>query len=414
MFGVTFYYGEAIYSFYKKRMLEVIVLSTENLISLSGTSLFFAFILLLIAILPFGLAVKSARRSFRRLGLILTYSAFILQLVYFILRWIAVEHAPVSNMYEFMTFFGIMLTASFLIIHYLYKQIVVGLFVIPVVLIILGYGSVFTNEVRPLVPSLQSNWLTIHVMTVAFSSAILSISFATGIIYLLKSLDVHKRTRSTVALEFVMYCLIVIIGFSATATVFSVTTEEVHIQFENAQDVKEKAIYTMTPLIVNKGAVTESGETIGWLKITPSIDAKKLNSIVWAFIVGTILYGAIRLFFRKPLIVLLKPLTSRVQSALMDEISYRAVVIGFPLFALGGLLFAMIWAQIAWGRYWGWDPKEVWALITFLFYAAFLHLRLSKGWEGEKTAWLSIVGFGIIVFNQVFVNLVIAGLHSYA
>jgi len=381
---------------------------------MSGYSLFIAFILLLIAILPLGLAVKSSRPMFRRLGLILTYSAFILQLSYFILRWSAVKHAPVSNMYEFMTFFGIMLTASFLIIYSLYKQIVVGLFVIPIVLIILGYGSVFTNEVTPLVPSLQSNWLTIHVITVAFSSAILSVSFATGIIYLLRTLDVHKRSMTTVALEVVMYCLIVVIGFSSVSAVFNVMKEDIHIQYENAQGVKEKTVYTMIPLIVNKGAVTESGDTIGIVKITKTIDAKQLNSIVWSFIVGTILYGALRMFFRKPIIVLLKPLTKRVQPALMDEISYRAVVIGFPLFALGGLLFAMIWAQIAWGRYWGWDPKEVWALITFLFYAAFLHLRLSKGWEGEKTAWLAIIGFAIIIFNQVFVNLVIAGLHSYA
>lgn len=381
---------------------------------MSGNSLFLAFILLLIAILPLGLAVKSSRPMFRRLGLILTCSAFILQLSYFILRWSAVEHAPVSNMYEFMTFFGIMLTASFLIIYFLYKQIVVGLFVIPIVLIILGYGSVFTNEVTPLVPSLQSNWLTIHVITVAFSSAILSISFATGIIYLLRTLDVHKRSITSVVLEVVMFCLIVVIGFSGVTAVFNVMAEDIHIQYKNAQGVQVKTVYTMIPLIVNEGAVTESGETIGIVKITKTIDAKQLNSIVWSFIVGTILYGAIRLLFRKPIIVILQPLTKRVQPALMDEISYRAVVIGFPLFALGGLLFAMIWAQIAWGRYWGWDPKEVWALITFLFYTAFLHLRLSKGWEGEKTAWLAIIGFAIIIFNQVFVNLVIAGLHSYA
>jgi len=389
-------------------------LGTEKIISISGYSLFLAFILLLIAILPLGLAVKSSRPMFRRLGLILTCSGFILQLSYFILRWTAVKHAPVSNMYEFMTFFGIMLTASFLIIYSLYKQIVVGLFVIPIVLIILGYGSVFTNEVTPLVPSLQSNWLTIHVITVAFSSAILSISFATGIIYLLRTLDVHKRSMTTVALEVVMYCLIVVIGFSVVSAIFNVMTEDIHMQYENAQGVNEKTVYTMIPLIVNKGAVTESGDTIGIVKITKTIDAKQLNSIVWSFIVGTILYSALRMFYRQPIIVLLKPLTKRVQPALMDEISYRAVVIGFPLFALGGLLFAMIWAQIAWGRYWGWDPKEVWALITFLFYAAFLHLRLSKGWEGEKTAWLAIIGFAIIIFNQVFVNLVIAGLHSYA
>ncbi|WP_217270082.1 c-type cytochrome biogenesis protein CcsB [Lysinibacillus sp. CD3-6] len=390
------------------------MLETEKILSMSGNSLSGAFILLLIAIFPFGLAVKSSGQTFKRLGLILTYSAFVLQLCYFILRWIAVKHAPVSNMYEFMTFFGIMLTASFLIIHFLYKQIVVGLFAIPVVLIILGYGSVFTNEVTPLVPSLQSNWLTIHVMTVAFSSAILSISFATGIIYLLKTLDVQKRSLSTISLEFVMYCLLVVIGFSGVSTAFNIIKNDVHLQFENAQGKEEKVIYSMTPLIVNKGALKDSGDSIGLLKVPQNIDAKKLNSIIWAFIGGTILYGLIRIIFRKRVIVLLKPLSKRVQPALMDEISYRAVVIGFPLFALGGLLFAMIWAQIAWGRYWGWDPKEVWALITFLFYAAFLHLRLSKGWEGEKTAWLSIIGFGIIVFNQVFVNLVIAGLHSYA
>lgn len=194
---------------------------------------------------------------------------------------------------------------------------------------------------------------------------------------------------------------------------FSLTADDIQVQFENAQGQSEKAVYSMKPLIVNKGAVTENGDAVGLFEMTNKIDAKKLNSIVWAFMIGTVLYTAIRLVTRKSVSVILKPWTSRVQP-LMDEISYRAVVIGFPLFALGGLLFAMIWAQIAWSRYWGWDPKEVWALITFLFYAAFLHFRLSKGWEGEKTAWLAIIGFGIIVFNQVFVNLVIAGLHSYA
>ncbi len=389
-------------------------MNQETLLSISSNSLFVAFILLLIAIVPLGLAVKSKGKLFGKLGLFLTYVAFALQLVYFVVRWMAVDHAPVSNMYEFMTFFGIMLTGSYLIIHFLYKQIVVGLFTIPVSLIILGYGSVFAKEVSPLVPSLQSHWLTIHVMTVAFSSAILSVSFATGLIYLLRTLDVSKKSISTYGLEFVLYCLVVVIGFIGVSTTFSFASEDVKLQFDNAQGQSEQTVYSMMPLIVTKGAVTENGEAVGMIEITNKIDAKKLNSIVWAFMVGTILYAVIRLITRKSISALLKPWTSRVQPQLMDEISYRAVVIGFPLFALGGLLFAMIWAQIAWSRYWGWDPKEVWALITFLFYAAFLHFRLSKGWEGEKTAWLAIIGFGIIVFNQVFVNLVIAGLHSYA
>ncbi len=384
-------------------------MNTEDLLTLSSNLLFISFLILLIAILPLGLSVKSKGRIFSFLGILLTYFAFILQLGYFITRWIAINHAPVSNMFEFVTFFGIMLIGSFILIYHIYKQVVVGLFVIPIALIIIGYGSVFSNEVKPLVPSLQSHWLTIHVITVAISSAVLSISFATSLIYLLKVLDVKKKTISTRALEFVMYCLVVVIGFIGASTVFSIFMEKVTIQYSNAQNVLDKAVYKMYPIIVN-----ENDLGLGIITIPNTIDAVKLNSIVWAFIVGSILYLFIRLITRKSISVLLKPFTNRVNANLMDEVSYRAIVIGYPLFSLGGLLFAMIWAQIAWGRYWGWDPKEVWALITFLFYAALMHLRLSKNWEGERTSWMAIIGFGIRVFNQVFVNLVIAGLHSYA
>ena len=170
----------------------------------------------------------------------------------------------------------------------------------------------------------------------------------------------------------------------------------------------------MPIIVANKDNLSVENEQFGIIKVSNRIDAQKLNTILWSFIIGSLLYLLIRIITRKRIIELLKPLTNKVTPVLMDEISYRAVLIGFPLFSLGGLIFAMIWAQIAWGRFWGWDPKEVWALITWLSYAALLHLRLSKGWEGERTAWLSIIGFGTIVFNQVFVNLVIAGLHSYA
>src|SRR5699024_12211069 len=110
----------------------------------------------------------------------------------------------------------------------------------------------------------------------------------------------------------------------------------------------------------------------------------------------------------------IQPLLKNINADLVDEVTYRAVAIGFPLFTLGALIFASIWAQIAWDRFWGWDPKEVWALVTWFFYAAFLHLRLSRCWHGEKSAWLAVVGFAIIMFNIIVVNLVLAGLHSYA
>ncbi|WP_431028842.1 c-type cytochrome biogenesis protein CcsB [Lysinibacillus sp. LZ02] len=384
-------------------------MSTDQYLSMSSDVLFIAFILLLVAIVPFGFAAKSKSKRSAKTAVALTAIAFVLQITYFICRWIAVGHAPVSNMYEFMTFFGIMLIGAFLLIHYLYKQIMIGLFAIPISLLILGYGSVFSQEASPLIPSLQSNWLAIHVMTVAFSSAILSVAFVTGVMYLLCVLDVTKTSKRIRILEGVLYCLVVVIGFVISSTCFSLFLEPQSVEIKNREGVSEVATYTMPVLIVNEG----EGK-VGIISIPSSIDAKKLNTIVWSFIVGTALYMFMRLVTRKRIAQLLQPFTIKVNPKLLDEISYRAVLIGFPLFSLGGLFFAMIWAQIAWGRYWGWDPKEVWALITWLFYAALLHLRLSKGWEGERTAWLAIIGFGLIVFNQVFVNLVIAGLHSYA
>src|SRR5699024_12440930 len=114
--------------------------------------------------------------------------------------------------------------------------------------------------------------------------------------------------------------------------------------------------------------------------------AQKLNTVIWSIVIGTILYSILRLIFKgRTLFSLIKPLTKRVNLSLMDEIGYRSVIIGFPLFALVGILFASICAQMAWSRYWGWDPKEVCALITFLYYAIFLHLRLGKAWYGIRS-----------------------------
>lgn len=98
---------------------------------------------------------------------------------------------------------------------------------------------------------------------------------------------------------------------------------------------------------------------------------------------------------------------------LLDEINYRSILIGFPMLTLG-IITGAAWANYAWGSYWSWDPKETWSLITWFIYAAFLHARLTRGWSGRKTAILSIIGFGAVIFTYFGVNYFIAGLHSYA
>ncbi len=97
----------------------------------------------------------------------------------------------------------------------------------------------------------------------------------------------------------------------------------------------------------------------------------------------------------------------------LDALAYRAVAVGFPLFTLGGLVFGMVWAYRAWGRYWAWDPKEVWSLITWFVFALYLHTRIVMGWKGKRSAWIAVAGFLAALFTYFGVNYLLAGLHSY-
>ena len=96
----------------------------------------------------------------------------------------------------------------------------------------------------------------------------------------------------------------------------------------------------------------------------------------------------------------------------LDDLNYRAIMVGFPLLTLG-IITGAAWANYAWGTYWSWDPKETWSLIVWFVYAAFLHARITKGWVGKRAAWLSIVGFAATIFCYLGVNLFLSGLHSY-
>ena len=97
----------------------------------------------------------------------------------------------------------------------------------------------------------------------------------------------------------------------------------------------------------------------------------------------------------------------------LDRIAYRTTIFAFPVFGFG-VIFGAIWAEQAWGRYWGWDPKETVSFVAWVAYAAYLHARSTAGWRDRKAAWINVVGFVAMIFNLFFVNLVTVGLHSYA
>ncbi|WJY96682.1 c-type cytochrome biogenesis protein CcsB [Corynebacterium fournieri] len=97
----------------------------------------------------------------------------------------------------------------------------------------------------------------------------------------------------------------------------------------------------------------------------------------------------------------------------LDQIAYKTAVVTLPLFGIG-IVFGAIWAEVAWGRFWGWDAKETVSMITWILYAAYLHARATAGWKSTAAAWINVFAMAMTVFNMTFVNTVIAGLHSYA
>jgi cytochrome c-type biogenesis protein CcsB len=389
---------------------------------LSSNLLYAAFILYLIATFLFGGSIKDKRgaeekkqNKWAKLGIFITILGFAAQIGYFITRWIAAGHAPVSNLFEFTTFFGMMLVGAFILIYFLYKTPALGLFALPIALLIIAYASMFPTEISPLIPALQSDWLHIHVTTAAAGQSILAISFVTAIIYLIKFVDQTQSSKRTFWLEAIMFTLVCTIGFVIITSTFAAMDYKANFDWVDKKGAEVKQEFNLPALVgPNEGKLIETDRFEPLVDMPALINAKKLNTVLWSFAMGLVLYGLIRLIARKRVAALIKPIVKNVNLNLLDEISYRSVLIGFPIFTLGALIFAMIWAQVAWTRFWGWDPKEVWALVTWLFYAAFLHLRMSKGWQGEKSAWLAVIGFAIIMFNLIFVNLVIAGLHSYA
>jgi cytochrome c-type biogenesis protein CcsB len=100
-------------------------------------------------------------------------------------------------------------------------------------------------------------------------------------------------------------------------------------------------------------------------------------------------------------------------AAALDRLAYRTTIVAFPLYTFG-VIAGAIWAEAAWGRFWGWDPKETVAFVAWVVYAAYLHARATAGWRTGRAAWINVAGLAVVLFNLFFINMVVAGLHSYA
>lgn len=359
---------------------------------------------------------------FERWGIGLAIAGAVIQVLFIISRIMIGGHFPTSNMFEFSAFLCFTVVLAYIVIYFMYRSVVLGAFAMPLAVLLLAYASVFPTEVQPLIPALQSHWLYIHVTTAAVGQGAFGVGFIAGLIYLIHRFGLDKKGKNIFWLETTMIIVVMFISFVFVNYVFSAFGYEAKIEHV----VKENQVvqaYDIPPLVgPHNGEVVKMDPFLGLTKplfeaptwMEGKEAAKKLNSVIWSVAIGLIVYGILRLALRKRVAAAMHSWVKNLDADLLDEISYRAIAIGFPIFTLGALIFAMIWAHEAWGRFWGWDPKETWAFITWLFYSAYLHLRLSRGWIGSKSAWLAVGGFVIIMINLIVINLVVTGLHSYA
>ena len=282
--------------------------------------------------------------------------AFLFHFIFIIFRWILVGHAPMNSMFEYLNVFSFFIVLSYLIMFRFFKVNVVGFLANTLILVTMILASNYTKEITPIVPALNSYWLGLHVSLAALGEGLFAISFIASFLYLIKAST--NSLFSKLILELLLFLFINIISFTVLLSFF--------------------------------------GKPLSFL----------------AF-VGPVIYFIYILYTKTLITSIFGKKLRTLNSSLLDQLSYQSIAFGYPIFTLGALVFAMIWADQAWGSYWSWDPKETWALISWLIYGLYLHLRLLKGWGETKTAWVSLVGFIIILFTLFGVTYLIPGNHTY-
>ncbi len=327
-------------------------MSPASLANLSETLVWFAVIAYMAAAVLYGLEFAYRIHWSGRAGLAVAVAGFGANLGAAVTRGLAAHRVPWGNMYEYSIMVGIILVGGFLVWSRRRPEVrPLGVFfLLPAVLAIGVAGVALRVPAGPLVPALNSGWIKIHVAAAITGSSVLSLAAIFSALFLVK--DRIERRRETRLPPLVA-------GGARTAD--QVELQEALAGYEAEAEV-------------------EAEPTAG-----PPADGPAPRSL-W----------------------------DRLPAArTLDELAYRTAAFGFPIWTFA-IIAGAIWAQSAWGRYWGWDPKETWSFIVWVVFAAYLHARATAGWRGRRAAWIALVGMGCLLFNFYVVNTWIVGLHSYA
>ena len=370
-------------------------------------------------------------------------------------RWYTAAHPPFASIYEMLLSFVWTLAALTLVAEKKYGVRVIGTITMPVAIVGVVLMQLLPSEVRPLVPALQSTWLHVHVTLAMLAYAACALSFALAMMFLIQDkvktetflagtslfsiatyigiltrfenggLSVvawDNANKSEMFLSRGVRLFVVIpdlgwlmlLGLAAAAVPFAIYAYARLKKDDSFVPLADRAIFVsillqLVALIAflirardgQYGSLDAEGLFPTSLKASPFI----LSGLVGSIFVS-LLY--LMLLWRRRDLEGLLPTAEN-----LDQITYKTICIAFPLLTLM-IAAGAYWANRTWGSYWSWDPKETWAAITWLVYAGYLHMRITRGWRGRQAAYFAILGFAVVMFTFFGVTYLLPGLHAYA
>ncbi|WP_375510259.1 c-type cytochrome biogenesis protein CcsB [uncultured Nostoc sp.] len=291
-------------------------------------------------------------------------------------RWIEAGYFPLSNLYESLFFLTWGITTVHLIAESSSRSRLVGVVTAPVAMLIAAFATVTLpsqmQASEPLVPALKSNWLMMHVSVMMLSYSALMVGSLLAIAFLVVTRGQNIQLQGS-----------------------SVGTGGYRSNGYRLNKASELISQPSAPSAENNGfarfETSSNGNGNGNTAVLGLVTTSEPQTVASA-----------------------EPLSPQRLSLAetLDNISYRIIGLGFPLLTIG-IIAGGVWANEAWGSYWSWDPKETWALITWLVFAAYLHARITRGWQGRRPAILAATGFVVVWVCYLGVNLLGKGLHSY-
>jgi cytochrome c-type biogenesis protein CcsB len=371
-------------------------------------------------------------------------------------RWYEAGHPPFASIYEMLLSFVWALAVLTLVAEKKFGVKVIGTVTMPLAIVGVVLMQLLRTEVRPLVPALQSTWLHVHVTLAMLAYAACALSFALAMMFLIQDkmktetflaatsaftvatylgiltrfekwgglsvvawnaeekseVFLSKGIRLFVVIPDLGWLMVLVLAVVAAPLAFYLvwrkTGRESYIEIANRAvflSILLQSLALVFFILRARNGEYSSLDADGQFPTSLAASPFLLSGLVGGIFVS-LLY--LLLLWRRPDLERMLPGADE-----LDRLTYKTIAIAFPLLTLM-IAAGAYWANRTWGSYWSWDPKETWAAITWLVYAGYLHMRITRGWRGRRAAFFAILGFAVVMFTFFGVTYLLPGLHAYA